>query len=194
LASNPSSFASGIILADIVDFNPLKAHSSSFEKVIGYFTSELKKSFYTNKAQKKLAIRLASMVDKPYKPFTFTDINGKKSSLSDQIGSPILIVFWASWCGPCVAEIPYLVKLFEKYRESGFKVVAISIDTNEEAWRNGVRKTDERFIHVLDQNNKIAELYNVGGIPDNVLIDAKGIIVGRDLAIDKLRTTIDQLY
>ncbi|WP_018131604.1 TlpA family protein disulfide reductase [Effusibacillus pohliae] len=113
--------------------------------------------------------------------FTLTDMNGKTVKLSDFRGKPILVNFWASWCPPCRAEMPDLVKKSEQY---GDKVIFLGVNmTTSEQDPEGPKKFLKEF-HVkyqnlLDDKAKVAELYQAVGIPTTVTIDPKGIVVDR---------------
>ena len=71
--------------------------------------------------------------------------------------------FWASWCGPCIAEMPTLKKVYEKYREHGLQVISISSDANEKNWKKAIERIDVPWIHLSDlkgDNSEIKQLYS----------------------------------
>lgn len=128
--------------------------------------------------------------------FTMIDTSGKTKSLSENLGKVTLLEFWASWCGPCIAEIPNLVQTNQKYNSLGFNIFAVSLDNNEKKWKNSVRNLEMNWINVSDlngNNNYAALQYGVDGIPDNFLINSNGEIIARNLRGDELNSELNKL-
>jgi thiol-disulfide isomerase/thioredoxin len=111
------------------------------------------------------------------------ELPGKDDSiikLSSLNGKVVLIDFWASWCGPCRAENPYVQKLYKKYMDSGFEVFAVSLDVNKALWLKAIRKDRLTYTQVVDYDgwlSKVAEKYFVDALPTNFLLDRAGKIV-----------------
>ncbi len=113
-----------------------------------------------------------------YIDFSLLTIESKKIKLSDIVGKKIVLLnFWASWCPYCVAEIPQLKRLYTKYKDKGLEIVAVNILENKNVVSRFVKKNKITYFVVLDTDGKVAQLYNVRGIPQNFLIDTKGKIV-----------------
>jgi len=115
--------------------------------------------------------------------FTFIDNNGNAISLSDFKGKVVYLDFWASWCGPCRAEIPSAKELEASLRGKEVVFLAVSIDESEKAWRDLISKQQLPGIHLLSPGNfesTAAQLYAVQGIPRYYLIDKNGLIVDND--------------
>jgi len=103
--------------------------------------------------------------------FTAVDLNGNKISLSSLKGKVIYVDLWATWCGPCIAEMPYFEKLKEKYRDNPkVSFVSLSIDDGFELWKNSVEKRNAKGIQWLINRNKLSA-YNVVGIPRTLIIN-----------------------
>lgn len=108
--------------------------------------------------------------------FTGKTMNGEILKLSEYKGKVTVLDFWASWCGPCKEEFPFLVALQEKLKKNSFGVVSINLDTELENVHRFLskQKTQPSFPIVLDAEGKIPTLYNVSGMPTTVLIDKNG--------------------
>lgn len=101
-------------------------------------------------------------------------------SLSSFKGKVVLIDFWASWCRPCRAANPSVVKLYRKYKDKGLVILAVSIDSKKQQWLNAIRQDKLNYVMLNDNagwNSKTAEQYIVNEIPSNFLVDKEGKIV-----------------
>lgn len=110
---------------------------------------------------------------------------------------PVLVDFWASWCGPCRKENPNVLKAYNKYKSQGFSIFGVSLDRNKEAWINAIAKDSLTWVNVSDLNfwdSAPAKLYNVSKIPSNVLIDPSGKIAARNLRGEDLVKKLAEIY
>lgn len=129
--------------------------------------------------------------------FTQADTSGKKVTLSEFRGKFVLVDFWASWCGPCREENPAVVSAFQKYKDSNFTVVSVSLDENKDRWLKAISKDQLTWTHLSDLKgwkNEVAVAYGISSIPRNYLLDPSGRIVASNLRgyelIKKLRELI----
>ncbi|KOP38711.1 TlpA family protein disulfide reductase [Flavobacterium sp. WLB] len=131
---------------------------------------------------RKEAQDIAKMNNKPSPGFDYENHKGGKTKLSDLKGKYVYIDLWATWCGPCRGEIPYLQKVEEKYHGKNIEFVSISIDTpkDHDKWQKFVTDKQLGGIQLFSDNEWKSEFvtsYNVTGIPRFILIDPKGNVV-----------------
>jgi len=120
--------------------------------------------------------------------------NAKDSviNLSSFKGKVVLIDFWASWCGPCRQTNPSVVRLYNKYKDRGFEVFGVSIDSKKNDWLKAVRQDKIKYTQVIDNGGwraGVVELYGIDQIPTSFLLDKNGNVVAIDAegkALDKL--------
>ncbi|MGI6232763.1 MAG: redoxin family protein [Prevotella sp.] len=137
-------------------------------------------------------------VGKTYTDITQPGVDGKPVSVSTYVkkNKLTLIDFWASWCGPCRAEMPNVVAAYNKYHNKGFEVVGVSLDNRREAWVKAISQLKMPWPQMSDLKgwqSAGAAAYNVKAIPSNVLIDANGRIIAKDLRGEDLTGKLAEL-
>ena len=122
--------------------------------------------------------------------------NGNIINLSSLKGKVVLIDFWASWCGPCRRANPSVVKLYEKYKDKGFEVFGVSIDSKKNGWLKAIEHDKIKYTQVNDKdgwNAATAAKYGVDAIPATFLLNEEGVIVAVDAEGNDLEEKITAL-
>jgi peroxiredoxin len=114
--------------------------------------------------------------------FELMDLSGEQVRLSDQRGRPVLINFWATWCAPCVLEMPNIQKYYERY-PGEFVVLAINAGESPEVVKRFVADMGLTFDILLDPGGKIQELYRLQGYPTSFFLDAEGRIQAQHIGM-----------
>ncbi|MDR0427576.1 MAG: AhpC/TSA family protein [Dysgonamonadaceae bacterium] len=130
--------------------------------------------------------------------FTQYNLSGKTVKLSDLRGKYVLIDFWASWCRPCREENPYLVKLYERFKEKNFEILGVSLDENrtKSSWLNAIERDNMTWMQVSDLRgwrNEAALQYNIMAIPQNFLLNPEGVIIAKNLRGESLVQKLEEI-
>lgn len=126
------------------------------------------------------------------------DITGKEISFSDFVGrgNVVLIDYWASWCGPCIADLPHLKDFYNKNKDKGLIVLGVSLDNDKDAWLKATEKHGiewPQLSNLKGYDDLAAKTYAIRGIPHTILIDKNGVIAGRNLKGAVLQNKFDEL-
>lgn len=142
-------------------------------------------------SKKKLAI------GSPAPEIMMNDKDGKSIALSSLKGKIVLVDFWASWCKPCRAENPFVVSLYNKYKNKGFEIYSVSLDRDKNAWLEAIKKDNLSWKnHVSDLKqweSPVVPLYGFDGIPFTCILDKEGNIAAKNLRGPALEEKLKEL-
>ncbi|MBO7594754.1 MAG: TlpA family protein disulfide reductase [Salinivirgaceae bacterium] len=145
--------------------------------------------YMTEVAEKQKATAVGSM----FKDFA-AEYNGKTTKLSDFVGKGqyVLVDFWASWCGPCRAEIPNLINVYNKYKGKKFNVLGVAVSDRPEDSERAMEELEINYPQILNTDDSCANLYGIMGIPHIILFGPDGTILERDLRGDAIEMSVKQ--
>jgi len=190
-ANNKSAVAPYLIMKNSYQFE-----LPELTEIALAFDTSLKASPYYKNVNDRVEILKRVDIGQPAVDFTLNDSLGNPVMLSSLKGKYLLVDFWASWCKPCRAENPNVVKAYQSFNKKGFDVLGVSFDKNREKWIKATQDDHLTWTHVSDLQgwgNAAGKLYGINSIPANVLLDKDQKIIARNLRGEDLIKKLTEL-
>ncbi len=191
--ANPVGAFMGLNVASMLEFSELDSLVKLLEvkQPNHIYVQDLKKAIEPMKAHQQ---SLEAVKEGKVAPaFSLVTTDGKEVSLESFKGKYVLVDFWASWCQPCRQENPNVVAAYKAFNSKGFEVLSVSVDRDEEAWKNAIKEDGLSWTQVRDAENKVAELYAIQQIPTTFLLDQQGVIIATNLRGEALEAKLKEL-
>lgn len=185
IKTNAGSFVAHYILNSNKQDLPLE----ELKEKRAAFTTE---SIYSKDLDDYISKLEALEIGQPFIDFTLQTAEGESVNLAERIAANkvTMVDFWASWCGPCRHENPFVKAAYEKYHELGFDVLAVSVDQDEAAWLKAVEADALPYTQVRDVENSASDSYLIYYIPSNFLFDQEGKIIAKGLRGEELEAKL----
>ena len=160
------------------------------------FDTALNRSTYVKAINERIEILKKVAIGQPAVQFSMNDSLGNPVALSSFAGKVLLVDFWASWCKPCRAENPNVVKAYGMFHNKGFEILGVSFDMNRDKWIRAVKDDHLTWTQVSDLKgwgNEAGHQYGINSIPSNVLLDKDQVIIAKNLRGDELLKKLTEL-
>jgi peroxiredoxin len=193
VASHPDSYvAFNLVVQDAIVVEKPKEVGELF----GMLSSRFRSSEEGKVIGERIALAAKFSIGAPAINFSQMDDKGKLVSLSDFKGKYVLIDFWASWCGPCRIEYPFLRKAYSRFKDKNFEIIGVSLDDSKTLWLNAIKSNNFDWIELSDlkgKKNDVAVSYGVAAIPQSFLLDPDGKIIAKNLRGEQLELKLQEL-
>lgn len=192
--ANPNSFFALTALSEVAG---TYADMTTAKTLLDGLNKDLRKKDMAKELEQRIAAERLTAIGKPAPAFTQDDVNGKPLSLADLKGKVVLLDFWASWCSPCRAENPNMLKQYKIYKDKGFEILSVSLDAKKNDWIKAIEEDGLPWLHVSDLkgwNNAAGRLYGVRGVPACYLIDRDGKIIADNVRGEKLNEKLAEIF
>lgn len=189
IKSYATQHANDKAIAYLTSLNSHYILDEELELIYNSFGPNLKYSIFTREIKAEIDLRNSTKIGRKLTDIKQVDLNGEKISLWDFQNKYVLLYFWASNFEPCRIENLKLKKVYEKYNSWDFEVMAVSMDTEPEAWTRAVMEDGLNWNNLSDLkgwDNEIAKKLNIQTVPFTLLLDREGIIIGRDLRAEEI--------
>ncbi|AXT55749.1 AhpC/TSA family protein [Aquimarina sp. AD1] len=193
--NNPNSLVAVMALTDLLNLKA--APAKQIKKIYATVQDTLKTSRLGKNLDRLITASIGKIdIGSEAEDFSAPNPEGKMVSLKESMGKITIIDFWASWCKPCRAENPNVVRVYNKYHDKGLNIIGVSLDRKKDHWTTAIDQDNLEWNHVSHLKfwqDPIAKAYGVRSIPATFIIDDKGNVIAKNLRGPALETKISEL-
>ena len=170
---------------------------NELQEIYANYSPEVQMGEYGQMMSNRIGVLEKVAIGQPAVNIALLDPDSNIRSIEDFRGSYLLVDFWASWCGPCRAENPNVVRMYNEYHDKGFDILGVSFDQSRERWLGAIEDDSLTWTHISDLKGWDCEggkLYGIRSIPATVLIDPDGMIIAKNLRGEELEAKLQELF
>ncbi|MDH7443999.1 TlpA disulfide reductase family protein [Aquimarina sp. 2201CG14-23] len=192
---NPNSLVAVMALTDLLNLKA--APAKQIKKIYATVEDTLKTSRLGKNLDRLIQASVGKIdIGSEAEDFSAPNPEGQLVSLKESMGKITIIDFWASWCKPCRAENPNVVRVYNKYHDKGLNIIGVSLDRNKDHWTKAITQDNLDWNHVSHLKfwqDPIAKAYGVRSIPATFILDEKGNVIAKNLRGPALESRISEL-
>lgn len=178
-------------------YDPECKDAASKQQLISMLPKKMQERSLVKAIQARLNSSKATAEGSKMNDFTMNDINERPMSILSEIAKNKITVidFWASWCGPCLREMPSMVEMYKKHKDSGLGIIGISLDSRKTDWENATKRFSIEWPQISDLNgwnNAAAQMFNVQSIPYTIVVSSDGTILKKGLRGSELEEFVSE--
>lgn len=177
----------------LLKYRPVSEVKERYEKL----SDKVKKSYLGKQLAEEIEVAATTAVGGTPADFTLQTPSGEDFSLYSLRGHYVILDFWASWCGPCRAEMPNVKEIYAKHHGDGLEILGVSLDDDAAKWQKCIEDLDLPWYHVSALKGwdcPVAAYFKVTGVPAMFILDPDGVIIAQNLRGRELADFIDNLY
>lgn len=171
-------------------------HIDTLDIIVNNFKEPVTKSEYYKHLKEIHANIKRVAISQPAPEFTIPNTTKELVSLKEFKGNYVLIDFWASWCAPCRAANPELVKIYNRFSNDNFTIIGISVDKDRDSWLNAIEADNLSWTNLsnLEGWDEVSTAYGVKAVPQNFLLDPSGIIIDKNIEPEDLVEKLEKIF
>lgn len=188
----------GVYMFNNYELREIKNDPEKVKARIAQFTPEMQAHPTLKRSQVQAEAARQTAVGQPFTDLALKNAAGETVTLSSLVGPGrwVLLDFWATWCKPCMSEVPHLKKAYDTYKEKGFEIYGVSLDSDPARWEKVIAEEGMEWTNTMirrDDGLDATALYDICSIPSNFLISPDGTIVAKNLPGTKLQARLEEL-